>query len=229
MKIKLFNVMIVVLGLGLIACSGDKTNNENSGTETEVSNSEMDGNATVFKVNTTSSVINWSASKPGKDHMGVFPIQSGELEVKGDAIVGGNVVIDVANLQAKDPDGNRNDYLEGHLKGSKEGNRDDFFNVEKYPTATYKITKVTEYTAEGDEANYMIYGDLTMKGITKPVNFKASVNTTNGVLNAKTSEFTIDRTEWGINYDSGSVIKDLVAEKIIVDNVPISINLVANK
>ena len=51
--------------------------------------------------------------------------------------------------------------LEGHLKSG------DFFEVEEFPTASYEITKVTENTA-GDY-NTLLEGNLTIKGITKPV------------------------------------------------------------
>ena len=58
--------------------------------------------------------------------------------------------------------------LEGHLKSG------DFFEVEKFPTTSYEITKVTE-NAAGDY-NTLLEGNLTIKGITKPVQFKSKCN-----------------------------------------------------
>lgn len=48
----------------------------------------------------------------------------------------------------------------------------DFFDAEKYPTITFKSTKVETR----DKKNYKITGDLTIKGITKPVVLDAVLN-----------------------------------------------------
>ncbi len=48
---------------------------------------------------------------------------------------------------------------DGHLKSA------DFFDVEKYPTMTFKSTKVEQK----GEAEYRVTGDLTIHGVTKPV------------------------------------------------------------
>ncbi len=47
---------------------------------------------------------------------------------------------------------------------------EDFFNTAKFPTASFKSTKVT---FEGDKPA-SIEGNLTIKGITKPVTFKVT-------------------------------------------------------
>lgn len=48
----------------------------------------------------------------------------------------------------------------------------EYFDVAKYPTATFRSTKVT---AKGDD-KFEIVGDLTLKGITKPVTLEAKLN-----------------------------------------------------
>ncbi|EQB4442482.1 YceI family protein [Pluralibacter gergoviae] len=48
----------------------------------------------------------------------------------------------------------------------------EYFDVAKYPTATFRSTKVT---AKGDD-KFEIVGDLTLKGITKPVTLEATLN-----------------------------------------------------
>lgn len=53
----------------------------------------------------------------------------------------------------------------------------DFFEVEKFPTLTFKSTKVVSpkpVLAAGDK--FQILGDLTIKGITKPVTLDATFN-----------------------------------------------------
>jgi len=51
---------------------------------------------------------------------------------------------------------------DGHLKSA------DFLEVEKYPTITFKSTKVEKK----DDAQYTVTGDLTIHGVTKPVTLK---------------------------------------------------------
>ncbi|MFT3850732.1 MAG: YceI family protein [Propionivibrio sp.] len=51
------------------------------------------------------------------------------------------------------------DVFNGHIQG------EDFLSTEKYPTATFKLTKVR---FEGDKP-VAVEGDLTIKGVTKPV------------------------------------------------------------
>lgn len=55
-----------------------------------------------------------------------------------------------------------------HAKRDKHLRGEDFFNVSKYPTATFKST---EYKPTGDDTAVMT-GDLTIKGVTKEVEFK---------------------------------------------------------
>lgn len=57
--------------------------------------------------------------------------------------------------------------FDDHLKS------DDFFDVAKFPTATFKSTKVEKGSAQG---SYKVSGDLTIRGITKPVTLDAKLN-----------------------------------------------------
>ncbi len=59
-----------------------------------------------------------------------------------------------------------NEGRDNHLKSA------DFFDVETYPTLSYKSSKVT---ALGD-GEFEIAGDLTMHGVTKPVTLKAEIS-----------------------------------------------------
>jgi polyisoprenoid-binding protein YceI len=63
--------------------------------------------------------------------------------------------VDVTTISTGDP------QRDGHLKSA------DFFEVEKYPTMTFKSTSVKR---NGDE-DYTVTGDLTLHGVTKPVTF----------------------------------------------------------
>jgi len=90
----------------------------------------------------------------------------------------------------------RDEKRDGHLKSP------DFFDTQKYPTITFKSTKI-ENTG-GNE--YKVYGDFSMHGVTKPVVFKAEYNGQGknpwGMLVAGLSAKTkINRKEWNLGWN----------------------------
>lgn len=96
----------------------------------------------------------------GIKHMGIstvhgqFPITEGTVELDPNNVTNSSVVatIDVAGVSTG------NAQRDTHLKSP------DFFDTAKYPTATFKSTKITK---SGD--GYDVLGDLTLHGVTKPV------------------------------------------------------------
>lgn len=103
----------------------------------------------------------------------------------------------------------RNADRDGHLKSN------DFFDMENHPEITFVSTSAVK---NGDA--YAVTGDLTIKGVTKPVTVQFDFTGTNVDPWGNTrvgfeGKTTIDRTEWGVNWntalEAGGV---LVSEKI---------------
>ena len=111
------------------------------------------------------------------------------------------ITIDMASI---DTDNIKRD---DHLRSA------DFFEVEKFPTATFTSTDVK---LTGTDGSFELIGDLEMKGVSKPVTLKVDAiagpvqdpwgNTRIGT----TATVTIDRKDWGITWnktlDAGGVI-----------------------
>ena len=81
--------------------------------------------------------------------------------------------------------------------------------------------KVENITPAGKPNYYKINGKLTIRGITKPIDFFATIEEASGKINIK-AETTIDRTEWNIHHkpkpktsDFFNVIKDKMMENEI--------------
>lgn len=159
-------------------------------------------------VDVKDSQITWKGYKVTGEHEGTIMLKSGELEFNGNALVGGNFVMDMTTINTTDIQGEWKDKLDGHLKA------DDFFGVDKFKTATLKFTKVKP---EGNA--YHVEGDLTIKGITKSVAFKMDVKG-----NTATTALKIDRTEFGIKYKSASFIENL-KDKAIYDEFDLNATL----
>lgn len=176
---------------------------------------EVAPTAATLVVNTEASNIDWVGTKPTGQHSGIMKIKDGELKLEGDQLVGGKFTLDMVSIEVTDLEGEEKGQLEGHLKTG------DFFEVEKYPTATFEITKVEAVEGQA-EATHNITGNLTMKDQTKSVTLPAKVNYENGTLKAVTPDFKIDRTEWGIVYKSSKV-----GDMAINDEMGIKIDLTA--
>lgn len=173
------------------------------------------------------STINWTGSKPAGKHMGTINVSSGKLLVAKGTVVGGDFVLDMNTISCTDLEGDAKTDLEAHLKGTEAGKEDHFFNVAKYPTATYKITKVTSLVND-PAATHLIYGTLNMKGVDKEVGFKAKIEGRGSSFTVSSPEFTINRTDWGIKFMSKNFMDD-IKDKFINDDIVLSINLAANK
>lgn len=180
----------------------------------------------TIKVDTKESFVRWMGKKPTREHTGFVKLSDGELQVDNNTIKGGSFTLDmntITNVDLKDQGSNQK--LVNHLKSA------DFFNVEQYPTAKFVITTVTNKNHSGSseddkKTTHRIEGDLTIKGITKKVSFDASINILNGKFAASTQPFTINRTDWDVNYQSKSIIAGL-KDEFIFDDITIDLELVS--
>ena len=221
MKVKIQFFLLLALMVAISSCK------KASGEKAEVSDAAEVAEQTGvdYSVDVTNSVINWEGSKPTATHTGTINLSEGMISVADGNVTGGSFTIDMNSIVVTDLEGNQKAYLEAHLKGSNEDKADDFFNVNKYPTAAFEITKVT--ALQGDaEATHLIYGNLTMKETVKEIGFKAKVEMNNGTINVSTPAFTIDRTQWGIKYGSPSFFENL-KDKAISNDIGLRVNLTA--
>jgi polyisoprenoid-binding protein YceI len=103
----------------------------------------------------------------------------------------------------------RNDQRDAHVKAA------DFFDAEKYPTASFVSTGVR---ADGDD--YLVDGDFTLKGVTKPIALKLEFNGVNpGMGHGEVAGFeasvVLNRKDFGIDIDmpletGGAVVGDKI-------------------
>jgi polyisoprenoid-binding protein YceI len=90
-----------------------------------------------------------------------------------------------------------NEQRDVHLRNS------DFFEVGKYPELKFKSTKVQQ----ADSDSFVLHGELTMKGVTKPVRLNVEFNgATKDPWGSERAGFTItgkiNGADWGINFNS---------------------------
>ena len=173
---------------------------------------EMVVDGQVYSVDTAKSSLAWHAERiVGNAHDGTVPIVDGQVVVKDDQFVSGEFTVSVADLTEKE----NNERFLTHVKS------DDFFSVDAYPTSQMVITQVS---ATEDADMFTVTGDLTIKGITNSITFPAK-NVREGDDIRATADFTIDRTQWGIVYDSGTILSEL-GDRAIRDEIEYSLVLV---
>lgn len=169
--------------------------------------SPIDGEKKAVKVD--ESTVTWKAYKVTGSHTGTIALKSGALEFDGDKLTGGEFVVDMTSISNTDLEGDYKGKLEGHL------NSDDFFGTATNPTSSLVFTKVE---ASGKNS-YKVTGDLTIKGITKPVTFDVSIYGSKATATLK-----VDRAAYDIKYGSGSFFDNL-GDKTIYDEFDLVVDL----
>lgn len=215
-------LLLPILALLITACGGS-SGTEVTSSEAQAATSTEPVTAT-YNVDAAASTVNWEGTKLiGGGHTGILPITNGTMEINGDKLVGGKFTFDVAKLENTDlteEDGKAK--LEGHLRSA------DFFDVEAHPTATFEITNVSPAPTNSDDYNHDITGNLTIKGMPRSITIPAHITINEDRVEATTPDFVIDRTEWGIEYNSGS-LDGMAKDKIINDEIGLKLDLVAMK
>ena len=211
MKIKTLFFLTAIGGSLVISCGKDKPLTSESNTVTTTT----DG--TVYALDTLNSKVEWKGFKIFKSentsHFGTIKFESGDVTVKDGKLESGKFVADMSTLECTDLKGEDDGKgkLEGHLKSG------DFFEVEKFPTATYEITKISP--SETGDYNTVLDGNLTIKGISKPVQFLANVSVKDGVASISTQPKDINREDFGVKFQApveNGVIKNEVNLQISI-------------
>ncbi len=161
------------------------------------------------KVDVSKSTINWVGKKVTGKHEGTINLKEGALVFDGKKLVGGNFTVDMSSIIVTDLQGGSKAKLEGHLKA------DDFFGTDKYETSKLVFKKI----ATKENGTYTVYADLTIKDKTNEVVFDIVVKD-----QTATAEVVIDRTKYGIEYNSGSIF-DGLGDKAIYDDFTLNVVL----
>lgn len=146
--------------------------------------------------------VEWRGTKllgTGK-HEGTVAFMEGQFRMSGDRITGGHFSVDMASISVTDiPNHERTARrnLTRHLNSD--------FAIHMFPTAAFTIRDVMD---AGDD-KYLIFGDLSIRGVTKPITITAIKS-----RNLFTSEFSFNRFDWKIGEDGTWLERRLVDAEI---------------
>lgn len=119
----------------------------------------------------------------------------------------GNIMFDPANLQAAsfDVSVNAATVKTGIGKRDEHLHKEEFFNVQQFPEIRIVSTKIEKGKADN---TYVLYGTLTMKGISKPVTIPFNaIPAANGMTFKGT--FTLNRLDYTIG-DRGKIENEVI-------------------
>lgn len=157
----------------------------------------------TLAVDPAASSVGFLGSKVTGKHEGKFEKVTGSITLAGGKAEGGKIAMEVETASVKSDDTG----LDKHLKAP------DFFDVEKFPKATFVSSEIKLGGASG--ATHTVTGELELHGVKKTISFPATI--TVGADGASgTAEFVINRKDFGIMIAGkpDDLIRDDVALKL---------------
>ena len=195
--------LLITFAALTLACADPAANKTqaNVAGATEGSSSKP-ADAETLTITPENSKVEFVAAKVTKSHPGSFKQFSGTIDLVANHLENSRVSIDIdAASVVTDEDG-----LTKHLKTP------DFFDVAKYPKATFASTKI-----EPGGATYNVTGNFELHGVKKSISFPATIQAAPDSVSVN-AEFGINRKDFGILYPGK-------ADDLIVDRVLIKLSL----
>lgn len=166
--------------------------------------------AQELKVDTKKSTLKWHGEKVTGEHFGNINLKEGNMIWQNDKIAGGEMVIDMTSITNTDIESAEyNAKLVNHLKS------DDFFGVEKYPTAKLEILSSSTFK----DGKGKVMGNLTIKKTTLPIEFDVQKEG-----DWFMAEIIVDRSKYDVRYGSGSFFDNL-GDKTIYDDFTLTVKI----
>ncbi|MGH1468455.1 MAG: YceI family protein [Bdellovibrionales bacterium] len=161
------------------------------------------------EVDLKESQLIWTGTKVTGKHFGKMPFKSASVKVdKKSKVKSGVFIVDIGAFTVDDLKGKWANKFTKHVKS------EDFFEVEKWPTAELKIKKMKKGQA---------LGKLTIKGKTNPVKFTYTEKD-----DLYEGKLKFDRTKFGMVYGSGNFFKNL-GDKTINDEITVDFKIKVKK
>lgn len=160
--------------------------------------------AQELQLNTEQSKVSWTGKAAFNAYSltGSLNTKYGVVKIKNDTITSLNIEIDMKSLDHKNAD------LKTHLRSK------DFFEVNTYNTATFELTK----PAVIEDNKAILIGNMTIKDITKEETIEVTIKDQTLTFN-----HTIDRTIYGIKFNSPSFFKKMkenaIADEFILNGL----------
>ena len=204
-------ILTILSGLLLVCSCANPADDKPKAVTSEaapVSSSSPAAQTEKYVIKPASSGIEFDASKVTGSHHGRFEKFSGVINFGGQPETSRvTITIDTNSVTTDTPD------LTKHLKTA------DFFDVAKYPEASFDSTEIKAGGEKG--ATHTVTGNLQLHGVTKSITFPANIVVSPELITVD-STFAINRKDFGINFAGAS-------DNLIRDEVVLTLEIRAGK
>lgn len=176
----------------------------------------------TYFIDPPSSVLEWTGRNINNRHYGRIAIKEGSVTFTGGNLENGSVILDMTGITNLDlSDDSYRQMLITHLLSV------DFFEVSRFPVASITVSGWEPIpSASPGTPDHLLRGELTIKGITRPVTVPVTVMPQSDSSVKAQAAFAIDRTDWNITYGSGKLFEKL-GMHLVNDRIDIELFFVA--
>jgi polyisoprenoid-binding protein YceI len=206
---RLLLLSILAVALLTFACADPAANKTKAtvGNAAPESAAAKPANAETLPITTDNSKVEFVAAKVTRSHNGSFKKFSGTIDLVNNKPEGSRVTIDIEanSVETDEPD------LTKHLQTP------DFFDVAKFPKATFTSTEIGPGSNDSGRQSYTVTGNFELHGIKKAITFPAMIQVAADKVTVS-AEFSINRKDWNLTYPGK-------ADDLIRDGVVIKLNV----
>src|SRR5262245_32716459 len=198
-----YSKVILPLFCALIVygCSDPTANKPKANTSAPQAETAPSGPAEQLAITPENSKVEFVASKVTRTHHGSFQKFTGTIDLVPNSVENSKVTLDIdTNSVVTDDPG-----LTKHLMTP------DFFDVAKFPKATFTSTKFEAGNAQN--ASHTVTGNFELHGIKESISFPATIAVT-PVDVAVSTEFAINRKDFGLVYPGKA--DDLIRDGVVI-------------
>jgi polyisoprenoid-binding protein YceI len=178
----------------------------------------------IYELDTETSVVRWTGRNLFNHHQGTVKLAGGRIEVQNGALEAASFTLDMNSIACEDlVDTAYNAMLIRHLRD------DDFFAVDRFPTADFICEHAEPLpSCTPGTPNYTLHGAMTLRGVTKPLNFPSVIAAADADHLTGQAQFELDRTQFGSQYGSGKLFAFL-GKHVVNDHIHLHIKLHATR
>jgi len=196
-------VSLILVGLLTFGCANPAANKPAASVANAApeSNGSKPAGTEKLSISPENSKVEFVAAKVTRSHNGSFKQFSGTMDLVANDVPASRVTIDIDTGSVVTDE----DDLTAHLKTP------DFFDVAKYPKATFVSTKIEP----GIKASttHEVTGNFELHGVKKSITFPAYIQVTPDSVTVN-AEFSINRKDFGIVYAGKA--DDLIRDGVVI-------------
>jgi polyisoprenoid-binding protein YceI len=203
MRRNLTTTVFILMALMTYGCANPAANKPKAtfANAAPESGSAKPANAETLLISPENSKVEFVAAKVTRSHNGSFKQFAGAIDLVKNSVEASRVTIDIQTSSVATDE----DALTKHLQTP------DFFDVAKYPKATFTSTKIEPNKAYA--ATHDVTGNFELHGIKKSITFPATITVAPDSVSVN-AEFAINRKDFGIVFQNKA--DDLIRDGVVI-------------